>query len=552
MQGLITLNFVSLVALSIQVLIFLYLYSSHRVRFFGYLIWAWGLFVVWNSLNLIAQFFHPAWGVSAVMTAAGASGNLLVLASGLAFRWDYRICWQHAALGAAYAIVAGLLGRPAGVGMGMHASEGIFSGGVLILGGLAFWPPRSMPTPPRGARFLATSLGLWGLHRVLMPLFNSAPGTGTFAAINVTFILFYFLTVFAIIIVVLDRARGEMASLKEFNEQLVDGLGEGLQLIDGDFTVRHANRWMAHRFGSVVGGRCYEALTRDGRQCSGCPLAFRHEMEAPVRLEVAGSEDRRFLLTCSPLRQPDGRIFLLELAADVTEQERLRARLTEAERLAAVGELAAGFAHEVRNPLAAIVNATTLLDREEILTADERAGTREAVKKEARRLNAILSDFLSFARPREPKRLRGDIREIVAHVASLLREERARIRGVQVEVRVDPSVPPFPFDPDQITQVLWNIALNGVEAMEGTGLLSLEVGRENGEVRIAVSDTGPGIRIEDQQRIFQPFYSQRRGGTGLGLAIARRIVAAHGGRIDLKSAAGQGSCFIICLPLAED
>jgi len=116
---------------------------------------------------------------------------------------------------------------------------------------------------------------------------------------------------------------------------------------------------------------------------------------------------------------------------------------------------------------------------------------------------------------------------------------------------MDPAVPRFAFDPDQLTQVLWNIALNGVEAMDGQGHLTLEVGRQDGEVRMAVSDTGPGIPSEEQRRIFQPFFSKRQGGTGLGLAIARRIVSAHGGRIDVESVAGQGSRFTVCLPVQE-
>ena len=186
-----------------------------------------------------------------------------------------------------------------------------------------------------------------------------------------------------------------------------------------------------------------------------------------------------------------------------------------------------------------------------MLAADERASILEAVKKEARRLNATLADFLSFARPREPQRVVGDIGAVVGHVATLLGEERVPASGVQVEVRVDPAVPCFAFDPDQLTQVLWNIALNGVEAMAGQGRLTLEVGRQDGEVRIAVSDTGSGIPPVEQRRVFQPFFSKRQGGTGLGLAIARRIVMAHAGHIDLESVPGQGSRFIIRLPVEE-
>ena len=349
---------------------------------------------------------------------------------------------------------------------------------------------------------------------------------------------------------VLDRARSEMRSLKELNERLVDGLGEGLELVDGTFAIRHANRWMVEQFGPVAGRRCYEILAASARPCAGCPLEHRHAIKEPVRLEVDGVGGRRFALSCSPVRQPDGHVFLLELVADVTEQTQLRERLSEAERLAAAGELAAGVAHEIRNPLAAIVNATTLLDGHEMLTPEERTSTLDAVRKEARRLNRILSDFLIFARPREPKRLPGDIREVVDHVAALIRDDPARATLVELHTRVDAAVPSFAFDPDQLTQVLLNVALNGVEAMGGRGRLSLEVERQNGHVVIAVADTGRGIPPEERGRVFEPFYSKKPGGTGLGLTIVRRIVAAHGGHIDIQSQPGQGTRFSIALPVA--
>jgi signal transduction histidine kinase len=349
---------------------------------------------------------------------------------------------------------------------------------------------------------------------------------------------------------VLDRARSEMASLKQFNETLVDELGEGLELVDETFTIQHANRWLVDRFGPVAGRRCYEVLTADGRQCPGCPMAGRSEMMAPARLAIAGPGGRQFVVTCSPLLQPNGRVFLLELVADVTEQERLRARLTEAERLAAAGELAASVAHEIRNPLAAIVNAASLLEDEDTLTADERAATLEALKTEARRLNTILSDFLVFSRRRKPRRQKGDVRQVVDHVAALLRENGGRAEGVRATVRAESDVPPFSFDPDQLTQVLWNIALNGVQAMDGRGELRLEVTREDGEVLIAVSDTGRGISPEERSRMFEPFYSKRQGGTGLGLSIARQIVSSHGGRIEVESTSS-GSRFTVRLPVDE-
>ena len=547
----ITLKFVTSVILYVQLLMLIYLYSAHRARFFCYLVWGWSLFVVSKASYMIQQFFPQATDILPLFDAAGSAGDLLILAAGLAYRGEYRIRWYHAVPGITYALASALLSTHADIGMDMPLARRLVGGSALLAAGIAFWPRPAVAIAPRGAKLLGISLSLWGAQRLLMMFVEIPPESAVYVPMTATAMCFYFLSACAIIILVLNRAKDEVASLEEFNKRLVDGLGEGLELIDGEFTIRHANRWMAQQFGPVVGRRCYDVLTAEGRPCPGCRLTRRHEMDAPVRLHVAGPNHRRFVLTCSPVRQPDGQIFLLELVADVTEQERLRARLSEAERMAAVGELAAGLAHEIRNPLAAIVNTATLLEDEDPLTPEERAVILEAVKKETRRLNTTLSDFLLFARPREIQRQLGDIRQIVEHVTALLQEARARPGGVQVEVRVDPTIPLFAFDADQLTQVLWNIALNGVEAMQRRGCLILDVGRQNGEVLICISDTGPGIPPEEYWRIFQPFFSKKPGGTGLGLAIAQRIVTAHGGRIELESAPEQGSRFTIYLPLVE-
>ncbi|PYO51862.1 MAG: hypothetical protein DMD84_11405 [Candidatus Rokuibacteriota bacterium] len=207
------------------------------------------------------------------------------------------------------------------------------------------------------------------------------------------------------------------------------------------------------------------------------------------------------------------------------------------------------MAHEIRNPLAAIVNATALLTDEAGLTSEERAVTVGAIRTEARRLNRILSDFLQFARPQQVRRTSGDIREVVQHVSALIRDDRSRAPRVDVKVAVDPAVPRFAFDRDQVTQVLWNVALNGVQAMNGRGRLSLEVAREHGHVALAVSDTGPGIPHEVLPRVFEPFYSGKPNGSGLGLTIAERIVAAHGGRIEIDTAPGNGTRVTLRFPI---
>lgn len=551
------LTFASALTLTLQFLIFAYLYSFHRARFFQYLLVAWGLMSLAKGLYLTRAFLPDVEVLSALINATFFVSTLLVLAGGLAFRTDYRIGPRDVAIGVVAALAAAAIGDLSDasvaarslVGVPTRSVVGAVTGGVLIAAGAQFWPRQAQSAGYRGPRFLAVALALWGLHRMASPFIDGGPGTAPHVMMHAAFMVFYFLCTFAIIIVVLNRARSETATLKEFNERLVDGLGEGLQLVDGDFRIRHANRWMQAQLGPLAGRRCYEVVGGGTQPCTGCPLERRDAMDEAERIEVAGPDGRRFSLSCSPVRQPDGSVLLLELVTDVTERERLQARLTEAERLAAAGELAAGVAHEIRNPLAAIVNATTLLGAEETLTGEERAHTLGVVKKEARRLNRILSDFLVFARPREPKRLVGDIREIVDHVAALIREDPGRATDVELIVHVDPAVPAFPLDADQITQVVWNIALNGVEAMDGRGRLEIAVGLRGTQVAVAISDTGRGLPAEERRRVFEPFYSKKPAGTGLGLTIARRIVASHGGRIEIESAPGRGACFTILLPL---
>src|SRR5262245_2705403 len=552
MSASLVFGFVSTLAFAIQFLIFLYLYPSHRMRFFTYFVWAWGLFTASKGLKLVEAALPPVVDLTPLVNVATVLASLCVVAAGLAYRWDYRVAPRDVAIGAIGAGLAAMVAGSGDLSEGGTASRivvGVLLGATQVGAGLAFWPAATSGGG-RGARFLAVSLGAWGMHRALRPFVHADPGTTTYMAVHGLFIFFYFLTTFAVIIMVLDRARSETRSLQEFNQRLVDGLGDGLQLVDGEFRVRHANRWMQARFGPVIGRRCYEVITADGRPCPGCPLARRTDIGEAERLEVSAPHGRRFALSCAPVRQPDGDVFLLEVVADITEQERLRARLIEAQRLAAVGELAASVAHEIRNPLAAIVNATTLLAAEETLTVDERSTTLAAVRTEARRLNRILSDFLVYARPSAPRLAPGDVGDVVQHVASLIRDDRARGQTVDLDVWIEPGVPPVAYDRDLMTQVLWNVALNGIESMDRSGRLRFEVTRENGHVTMSVSDTGRGIPPDDLRRVFEPFYSRKPGGSGLGLTIARRIVESHGGRIEVESRPGHGTRVTIALPVA--
>ena len=432
-----TLTFVSTAAFAIQLLIFAYLYSTHRVRFFHYLLLAWGAYTLSKGLKLVdvlvLDINRPSFATE--VTSIAAVG--FMLAAALAHRWDYRLGARDILLGGGAAV---LLAVASDIGIGETGQRvvGVGLGAVQMAAGVLFWPPRGRVTGFRGERLLSGLLTLWGGHRIATQFIDTEPGSPGYMMVHAVFITLYFLSTFAVIIIVLERARSESVRLNE--------------------------------------------------------------------------------------------------------------RLREAERLATAGELAAGMAHEIRNPLAAIVNATALLI-DDALTPDERAATLAAVRTEARRLNRILSDFLQFARPQEARRAPADIRDVVQHVSALIRDDYSRAARVDVKVAVDPAVPRFPFDRDQLTQVLWNVALNGVEAMNGRGRLSLEVARRDGDVALAVSDTGPGIPRERLDQVFEPFYSSKPHGSGLGLTIAERIVAAHGGRIEIDTPPGGGTRVTLRFPL---
>ena len=429
------LTFISMVAFAIQLLIFAYLYRSHRERFFQYLLVAWGAYTLSKGLRLVDVLVLEAAQPSLLTEIATGAAVAFTLAAALAHRWSYRLRARDVLAGIGVVMLLALAHRA-----GADDAVGVLLGLAQIAAGVLFWPAAGRANGFRGERLLSGLLTLWGVHRVAMQFIAAEPGSTAYLTAHGIFITLYFLATFAVIIMVLERARAE--------------------------------------------------------------------------------------------------------------SERLHARLREVERLATAGELAAGMAHEIRNPLAAIVNATALLTDEAGLTRDERATTVEALRAEARRLNRILSDFLRFARPQEARRALSDIGDVVQHVGALIRDDRSRAARVDVKVAVDPAVPTFAFDRDQVTQVLWNVALNGVEAMNGRGRLSLEVARRDGNVALAVSDTGPGIARERVPQLFQPFYSGKPNGSGLGLSIAERIVAAHGGRIEIDSEPGRGTRVTLLFPLA--
>jgi len=256
-----------------------------------------------------------------------------------------------------------------------------------------------------------------------------------------------------------------------------------------------------------------------------------------------------------------------EQAAITIENSRLYERMKERDRLAALGEMAAGLAHEIRNPLGAIKGAAQYLDPSALREGD--AEILQIIVEEVNRLDGVVAQFLDYSRPMSPgateKLIPTDLNDVLSRTVKLI--EGSLPPNVRLELSLEPELPRILGDAEQLKQVFINLALNAVQAMPDGGRLAvrtrrprqpLELGLSDSspryaadQVEVRFADTGAGIPEEAKDRIFIPFYTTKSKGTGLGLAISQRIVKAHGGSIEVQSRLGEGSEFILRFPSAN-
>lgn len=239
---------------------------------------------------------------------------------------------------------------------------------------------------------------------------------------------------------------------------------------------------------------------------------------------------------------------ITQLRESREEIERLHnTQMTRAEHLATLGELAAGLAHEIRNPLAGIAGVMDIIGRDLPEKSPARAVLKD-VKHEVMRVNRIVTDLLETARPKPPDFRAADLNATTEHAVIFARQQ-ALSKPVKVELHKSEPLPLVEHDPGQIQQVLLNLVLNAIQAIDGAGQVRVKTEAQDGLAYVTVEDTGHGIDPEDLPNIFRPFYTTKGHGTGLGLSLARRIVEDHGGRLTVSSVLGKGSTFLVSLPL---
>ena len=237
-----------------------------------------------------------------------------------------------------------------------------------------------------------------------------------------------------------------------------------------------------------------------------------------------------------------------QLRESRVEIERLhRTQMSRAEHLATLGEMATGLAHEIRNPLAGIAGVIEIIGRDLPTTSPARAVVKD-VRQEIARINHIVTDLLQTARPHPPKVRKSDLNTTVEH-AVMLGRQQALAKSIEITLHKDDSLPEVEHDSDQIHQVLLNLLLNALQAIDVNGKIAVTIRPQGKAAVVEVADNGKGIAPKHLPNIFRPFYTTKGDGTGLGLSLARRIVEDHHGRIDVTSTVGEGTTFAVVLPL---
>lgn len=372
----------------------------------------------------------------------------------------------------------------------------------------------------------------------------------------------------------LDRQRIQhlnkiLEQEKDKLSKILQGINAGLVLLDTDRKILWMNKIGEDWFGeleNIQGQKCHAAFWNGRRFCDDCPTArcLKTGKIESGEIEFAhkDNEVRYYRITSAPLPDENGKTDrILELYQDVTEEKELQLHLIQSSKLAAVGELASGTAHEINNPLSAI--AVCVQEIAESIAAPHYAGDAgfdsgitenlDYINKEIHRCKRITTGLLNLARKSEHRKVAVDINHLLRNVVMLVKY-KARREQKEIRLELEPDLPIFMGEPDSLSQVFLNLILNAIEFTPAGPTIQIVSGMESSDLLcVKIIDQGFGIAPQNMENIFKPFFTTKPlgYGTGLGLPISLRIVKMHGGRIEVDSQLNKGTTLKVFLPVVE-
>lgn len=400
----------------------------------------------------------------------------------------------------------------------------------------------------------------------------------------VTFLAAYYIVAFLIstIIEELKKKKTELIQkqvdynqLETFNRNIVQSLDSGLLTIDLNGRINFLNRTAekilnrkSAQLRNISIDELFPEISRVVEGLKQAPDPFTDYQRYETLLPTPGGGKIYLGFSISPLTDPGGGLIGHTLIfQDITRFKEMEEQMKRYDRMAAVGSLAAGMAHEIRNPLASLSGSIQMLKSE--LTLDpEQMHLMEITLRESERLNALITDFLLFAHPPQTHRSAREVGKILDETVELFTHSPAFHEGLHITRAPRNGEILALVDPDQMRQVFWNLLINAAQAIPGNGEIRIAIEktteplggnlpfrssmREEDWVKIVIADSGNGIPPKEKEKIFEPFYTTKEGGTGLGLSIVHKIVENHNGGIKVESEMGRGAMFTVFLPGAGE
>jgi two-component system sensor histidine kinase HydH len=350
--------------------------------------------------------------------------------------------------------------------------------------------------------------------------------------------------------------KASLTRIKAFSDNVVENMPIGLIAIDNQNRIAACNhvaeRTLELPVAMIIGKNAEQLLPNRLWGVVTALDAPDQVIEQEIDCTISGGRVVPLEIGASILRGEDGQFLgYVVLFKDLTEMRALRREIARSQRLASVGRLAAGVAHEIRNPLSSIKGFATYF-KQRYPDAPQEQETANIMIGEIDRLNRVVGQLLEFAKPVDVSPKPTSLGDLIDKSVKII-EQQAKERQITLKTvnlaKMDTAV----IDPDRISQVLLNLYLNAIESMEPGGELGIELSTDDGEslIQIKVSDTGSGIPEAHVSRIFDPYFTTKSTGTGLGLAIAHNIVEAMGGQINISSQPGKGTTFLIVIPTSE-